>query len=117
MTTPNVVIIMAKCSQSKQNFGIRMEKTLTGQWMANWAFAIKEAKAKRESYDKSDISGSFLIDNAYPGCPHCEQSSFVKCGVCQKVSVKRCLAEVSRVALIPILGVKIKPKLVVTLKA
>jgi hypothetical protein len=85
MITPKVVIIMAQCSHSKQGFGIRLEEKLTGQWMADWAFPIKEAAAKREGYDKSEIAGSFSIDDVYPGCPHCEQKSIVKC-ICNKVS-------------------------------
>ena len=88
MITRKVVIIMARCSHSKQSFGIRLEDKLTGQWMADWAFPIKEAGAKREGYDKSEIAGSFSVDDAYPGCPYCEQKSFVKCGgaLCNKVS-------------------------------
>lgn len=91
MITPKVVIIMARCSHSKQSFGIRLEDKLTGQWMADWAFPIKEAAAKREGYDKSEIAGSFSVDDAYSGCPDCEQKSFVKCGGalfsrCNKVS-------------------------------
>jgi hypothetical protein len=86
MITPKVVIIMARCSRSKKSFGIRMEDKLAGQWSADWAFAMKEDAAKREGYDKSDISGNFSIDDTYPGCPYCEQLSFVKCGKCEKVS-------------------------------
>ena len=73
MITPKVVIIMARCSHSKQSFGIRLEEKLTSQWMADWAFPIKEVAAKREGYDKSEIAGSFSVDDAYPGCPHCKQ--------------------------------------------
>lgn len=61
MTTPNVVIIMARCSHSKQSFGIRMEEKFPSQWTADWAFAIKEAAAQHEGYDKSEIAGSFSL--------------------------------------------------------
>ncbi len=86
MTNPQVVIIMARCSSSKQSFGIRLEEKLAGEWKADWAFAMKESTATREGYDRNNIVGSFSIDSAYPGCPHCELSSFVKCSKCQKVS-------------------------------
>lgn len=91
MTSPKVVIIMARCSHSKQSFGIRLEEKLTGQWTADWAFPIKEAGAKREGYDKSEIGGSFSLDAAYPGCPYCQPKSFVLCygglfSRCNKVS-------------------------------
>ncbi|MUG96837.1 hypothetical protein F7734_32650 [Scytonema sp. UIC 10036] len=86
MAHPKVVIVMARCSHSKQGFGIRVEEKSSQHWVADWAFAIKEAAAKREGYDRSEIAGSFEIDAAYPGCPHCEESSFVKCGSCGKVA-------------------------------
>ena len=91
MITPKVVIIMPRCSHSKQSFGIRLEEKLTGEWMADWTFPIKEAAAKREGYDKSKNAGSFLVNDVYPDCPHCKQESFVKCGGtlfsrCNKVS-------------------------------
>lgn len=31
---PHVVIVMARCSKSKRNFGIRFEKTGRRQWTA-----------------------------------------------------------------------------------
>ena len=46
---------------------------------------MKEAVAKREGYDKSQISGSFAMEPAFPGCPHCQGRGFVKCG-CGKVA-------------------------------
>jgi hypothetical protein len=91
MTNPNVVIIMAKCSKTKENFGIRLEEKLSGQWVADWTFRMKAATAQREGYDQSRISGSFDIDDAYPGCPYCQDSGFVLCNGslfshCSKVS-------------------------------
>jgi hypothetical protein len=79
MSTSKVVIVMAKCSHSKQSYGIRFEQKLPHQWVADWAFAIKEAAAKREGYDRSEIMGSFSFDAAYPGCPHCESPGIFKC--------------------------------------
>jgi hypothetical protein len=85
MATPKVVIVMAKCSHSKQSYGIRFEQKLPHQWVGDWAFAIKEAAAKREGYDRSEIAGIFSFDAAYPGCPHCEASGIFKCS-CGRVA-------------------------------
>jgi hypothetical protein len=99
MIAPKVVIVMARCSHSQQSFGIRFEQKLPNQWVADWAFAIKEAAAKREGYDKSEIAGSFGFDAAYPGCPYCEASGIFKCscgkvacwdGKCRKVTCPWC---------------------------
>lgn len=91
MTNRNVVIVMARCCQSKQSFGIRLEEKIPSQWVADWAFRIKESTAKKEGYDKSEIAGSFSVDEAYLGCPYCKRTSFCLCGgklfsQCNKVS-------------------------------
>ena len=80
----DVVIIMARCSKQKRGFGIRLERIGKNQYVANWAFSIKEASAKREGYDSMTVKGAFATDTAYPGCPHCGAISIVKCG-CNKV--------------------------------
>jgi hypothetical protein len=80
MTNRNVVIVMARCTQSKQSFGIRLEEKISSQWVADWAFPIKESTATKEGYDKSEIAGSFLLDETYPGCPYCKRSNFCLCG-------------------------------------
>src|SRR4051812_14852524 len=67
----NVVIIMCRCTRSKGGFGVRMERHAADQWIATWAFAIKDNVAKKEGYDQSQIRGSFAFESAYPGCPHC----------------------------------------------
>ena len=83
---PKVVIVMARCSQSKQNFGIRFEeRKRPGEWAADWAFAINAASAKREGYDRGEIAGSFWFDGPYPGCPSCHARSIFKCR-CGKVA-------------------------------
>lgn len=80
MDNPNVVIIMARCSQTKQSFGIRLEERSSSCWIADWAFPIQELTAKKEGYGNIEISGSFSVDAAYPGCPHCQRRSYCLCG-------------------------------------
>jgi hypothetical protein len=83
---PKVVIVVAKCVHSKQNFGIRFEERRSGEWMGDWAFSIKETAAQREGYDRNSIAGQFGFDEKYPGCPNCESKSIVKCGNCGKIA-------------------------------
>jgi hypothetical protein len=80
-----VVIVMACCNRTKQNFGIRFEENQKGRWTADWAFAVKETYAKKEGYDHNTIAGTFMFDNVYPGCPYCRAKSIFKCG-CGKVN-------------------------------
>jgi primosomal protein N' len=83
---PNVVIVLARCSQNHQLYGMRMEEKLSGQWMADWAFIIKEITAKKEGYDRTVIHGSFSKYQTFPGCPHCHALNFFQCGSCKKVT-------------------------------
>ena len=77
-------VILAKCSKHNSTFGIRVEKR-ENEWVRTWAFPIDEAKAKREGFDKTKITGSLRAVDRYPGCPYCGNYSFVQCG-CGKIS-------------------------------
>src|SRR5205823_6141249 len=50
-----------------------------------WAFAMKEAAARREGYDQGEIHGTLGFDASYPGCPHCGAHGLLKCSHCGKV--------------------------------
>jgi hypothetical protein len=81
----NVVIVMARCRQSRQPFGLRFEEKQPGHWLADWAFPLKETSARREGYDRSEIRGAFGFDTGFPGCPSCRAHSIFRCG-CGKVA-------------------------------
>jgi hypothetical protein len=78
-------VVMARCSQTQQGFGIRFEEKGRGRWVADWAFATKETQARSASYDRGEITGAFEFDAAYPGCPHCRAPSIFQC-VCGQVA-------------------------------
>lgn len=96
----NVVIVIGRCRHSKERFGIRMEREDANHWVATWAFAVKEAAAKREGYEATHAEGSFGFDQSYPGCPHCSARSIVRC-CCGKVA---CLNGESSVVTCPWCG-------------
>jgi hypothetical protein len=75
----NAKVIMAKCSSTNKAFGIRIEQR-GKDWVRTWAFPINERKAKREGFDANTVSGSMDAAGEYPGCPHCGDKGFVKCG-------------------------------------
>lgn len=86
MRKNNVVIIPAKCNKSCKPFGIRVEKE-EEESLVTWAFPLSEKSVREEHFDDSDeVSGKIVITSSYPGCPHCGAVSFIRCGVCHKVS-------------------------------
>ncbi|MDR3139182.1 MAG: hypothetical protein LBT95_05855 [Treponema sp.] len=74
---------MAKCSNTKKTFGMRIEQR-GGDWVRTWAFPLDERRAKHEGFDANTVSGSMNADGEYPGCPHCGSDGFVQCG-CGKI--------------------------------
>ncbi len=78
-------VIIAKCEKSGKNFAIRTEKRLD-IWQFTWAFKINEKSIKKEGYEKTNIAGAINLDQEYPGCPHCNGTSFFQCGICHKIS-------------------------------
>lgn len=76
----NVVVVPARCGHGNHLFCIRMEQVNPRQWMATWAFSMREDVAKREGYDARTLEGSFGFAPGYPGCPYCESGSMYVCG-------------------------------------
>ena len=74
-------VVVAKCTHSKQPFGIRMERINDG-WSCTWAFKINEKSAKNEGYDTAMVSGRIETDPEYPGCPYCGTMGWFSCGKC-----------------------------------
>jgi hypothetical protein len=73
-------VIMAKCPvKGNSSYGIRVEKR-GSDWVSTWAFAIDDARASREGFDKSDITGTFAPVDKFPGCPHCGTEGLMQCG-------------------------------------
>lgn len=80
------VILLQKCSQTKKTFGNRVEERSPGKWYKNWAFPIRESKARNEGYDKSSINGMLYSAEEHPGCPYCGSRSSVLCGTCKRLT-------------------------------
>ncbi len=55
------VIVLCKCGNHHQTYGIRAEKLGHDSWTFTWAFPIKEVAAKREGFDKSSIKGKIVL--------------------------------------------------------
>jgi hypothetical protein len=81
----NAKVIMARCSQNKKSFGIRIEQR-GRDWVKTWAFPIDERKATREGYSASDTSTLSGDDSNYPGCPYCGDKSVAGGCPCNKIS-------------------------------
>ena len=79
-------VIMARCKQSRNPFGMRVERRSDGIWYFNWAFILAEKSARNEGYSNSTISGNMALDPEYPGCPYCGSGGWVSCGSCGKLT-------------------------------
>ncbi len=79
-------VIMVKCSESKQTFGMRVQKISDDDWERTWAFPIKDEVAKNEGYDKTKITANLFTSSEYPGCPHCKTMNVVQCATCGKLN-------------------------------
>ena len=71
--------VMAICSETKQSFGITVDKINSGQYKFVWAFKIDKDKAHREGYDATNVKGSVILDSEYPGCPYCGEKRHIVC--------------------------------------
>jgi predicted RNA-binding Zn-ribbon protein involved in translation (DUF1610 family) len=80
----NAKVVIARCSKSKESFGIRIEQR-GKDWVYTWAFPIDEQKAAREGY--SALSTTTLSEEGsdYPGCPHCGDKELSLCS-CRKIA-------------------------------
>lgn len=86
-TKPNeAVIMLCKCGQAHETYGLRIEKLGGNRWRTTWAFAIRESAAKNEGYDKTTVKGDIDFDDAYPGCPYCGGYEMTLCTSCGHLS-------------------------------
>lgn len=77
-------IALCKCKEGKRAYGVRFERAGQG-WKYTWAFPLKEAAAKREGYDKTQLVGNISPGADYPGCPFCKAKYFIICS-CGKLN-------------------------------
>ena len=75
-----VVVVPARCGHGNYLFCTRVEHVAAGEWVATWAFKVREDVVKREGYDAGTLEGSLGFAPGYPGCPYCESCSLYVCG-------------------------------------
>ena len=79
-------ILLFRCNNANQIYGVRVQKMGDGDWWRTWAFKVKAQQAKREGFDKTRVQGNLDATDEYPGCPYCGTHGFVQCGQCQKIT-------------------------------
>ena len=82
--TREATVMMARCSRTKQPFGITMEKR-NGVWHQVWAFKMSEKPAGVENYGETVVQGQIVPDPEYPGCPYCGAKAWFSCS-CGKLT-------------------------------
>lgn len=82
-------VLLCRCSQNKELFGITLEKRADGDWNMAYSYPINENRAKSEGFDSNKITASLYLLNSFKGCPFCGSISFFQCGVCNRISCKK----------------------------
>ena len=78
-------VMIAKCSKSLKDFGVRWEQGISEEWIATWAFKIKDTKAKTVTITNKSgaLNGTWSMIR-YPGCPYCGEHELVLCLKCHQ---------------------------------
>jgi hypothetical protein len=71
-------VILSKCAVHGSSYGIRVEQR-EDDWVSTWAFAIDDARASREGFDKVKIEGTLQPVGNFPGCPRCGAEGLMQC--------------------------------------
>ena len=79
-------VILARCPDTGELYGMRTERTSDGDWWRNWAFPVSARQANAEGYDRTQIRGTLRCETGYPGCPYCGAAALVQCGKCGRLS-------------------------------
>lgn len=74
--------ILARCSKTKESFGITVDPKGRNRFSLVWAFPINQHQAHKEGFDTKHVHGSITFDENYNGCPHCGEKNFFVCGSC-----------------------------------
>lgn len=77
-----MLLVPARCAQSRRPFLIRMKRAGAEEWRAVAAFALNEERLRNPEFGNARISGRLKIDGDYPGCPHCRWNSLFVDGHC-----------------------------------
>ena len=84
-TAPAVemLLVPARCSQSRLPFLIRMKRSGPEEWLAIGTSAVAEERLRNPEFGGAQASGRLKISGDYPGCPHCQWRDFFldqRCG-------------------------------------
>lgn len=79
-------VLIFKCTNGSQPFGVRVQKMEDRDWWRTWAFKISANIVSNEGYDRNQVQGNLYSTEDYPGCPYCGTDYFVQCASCKKVS-------------------------------
>lgn len=86
MNELGMAVIAARCTKTRQLFGVSYKQVVPGEWLAYWAFPLSETTSQKEGYDQTILSGITKFDPKYPGCPHCGSTGHIQCGNCKHLS-------------------------------
>lgn len=86
--------VLTRCGQTQKLFQIVFEEQSRGQWVALRVLVPRVepklgatgGKAAIGTHAAPALSGSFSTGPQYPGCPHCHNRNFWRCGTCTELN-------------------------------
>ncbi len=84
----NLFFLEAKCVHTNNTFYIRFDKAAGGVWCQTYGVKFAPQSTTGTSYNKMEIDISKTTIGPQYKCPHCGNSSYVRCGTCGKITCK-----------------------------
>lgn len=78
-----VAVVLARCCITKNNWGIRLQKSKPGRWVMTGAFPAGNISSERRALPVNQIRGNFEAGPTFTGCSRCGASSLFKCACSQ----------------------------------
>ena len=79
------MIVRAKCSIAKKDFGIVFRRDVSEGWEATRTFKLAPAQAASSGYCEGSMSGIW-VGEQYSGCPFCGNRAFFLCQGCNTIN-------------------------------
>lgn len=83
---PITSYVRLACSRTRTAMMARFVRAETGTWDLTGASPHGSVAQFQAEHVAHEVTGPFGISPEYPGCPQCRADSYVKCGVCARLS-------------------------------
>lgn len=82
----NLFFLEAKCANTDKVFYIRFDKAAGGVWCQTYGVKSKPTDSAGGSFQSMELDISNSTKGPQYKCPHCSNTSYVRCGNCGKLT-------------------------------